>query len=229
MTSKKIDLLEQMKRDEEQLKLRQKELAEEIELDIHRQNLLEQSGTINKLKTQLELFRNKIMEEEIAPNNYKLLVVNKQREYDELINSGNRWNHLSEEEMINKFDNVEQCGQYFLKIKQDIELKKGELQKLESNISQLKEPHNRIKITSMEYFDNISKCNDKTIKNMDIAMKLTNANGDVYGVDKELISGNFTGSTKYDMLPILTTILGVLDKQQQSIETINKRLDSASI
>ena len=80
-----------------------------------------------------------------------------------------------------------------------------------------------------EYFDNISKCNDKTIKNMDIAMKLTNANGAVYGVDKELISGNFTGSTKYDMLPILTTILGVLDKQQQSIETINKRLDSASI
>ena len=58
--------------DEEQLKLRQKELAEEIELDIHRQNLLEQSGTINKLKTQLDLFRNKIMEEEIAPNNYKL-------------------------------------------------------------------------------------------------------------------------------------------------------------
>ena len=224
MTSKKIDLLEQMKRDEEQLKLRQKELAEEIELDIHRQNLLEQSGTINKLKTQLDLFRNKIMEEEIAPNNYKLLVFNKQREYSELIKSGQKWDHLSEEEIINKFDNVEQCGQYFLKIKQDIELKKVELQKLESNISQLKEPHTRIKITSKEYFDNISKCNDKTIEEIKNGVVVCPARN-----NKFMATGNFTGSTKYDMLPILTTILGVLDKQQQSIETINKRLDSASI
>jgi hypothetical protein len=214
MTSKKIDLLEQMKRDEEQLKLRQKELAEEIELDIHRQNLLEQSGTINKLKTQLDLFRNKIMEEEIAPNNYKLLVFNKQREYSELIKSGQIC-HLSEEEIINKFDNVEQCGQYFLK-----KVTPPAVLGLVLELQKLKEPHKRIKITSREYFDNISKCNDKTIEEIKNGVDESN---------KFMVTGNFTGSTKYDMVPILTTILGVLDKQQQSIETINKRLDSASI
>ena len=83
MSSKKLDLLEKLKRDEERLKLRQKELAEEIELDIYRQKLLEQSGTIIKLKTQIDLFKNKIMEEEIAPNNYKLLIYNKLVEYKE--------------------------------------------------------------------------------------------------------------------------------------------------
>jgi hypothetical protein len=205
MTSKKLDLLEQLKRDEERLKLRQKELAEEIELDIHRQNLLEQSGTIIKLKTQLDLFKNKIMEEEIAPNNYELLICNKVNELG-----------------------TERMGRRLLQ-----EFRHG-----------LGEKTLRDKITIKEYFDNITCCSDKTIEDINNLQEIRNQSGPrVRGplglhqyydsIDpikaKKLISDYFPGRSAYEMLPILTTIMGVLDKQQKSIETINKRLDTVSI
>ena len=205
MTSKKLDLLEKLKRDEQRLKLRQKELAEEIELDIYRQKLLEQSGTIIKLKTQIDLFKNKIMEEEIAPNNYGLLIHNKLVEYNE-------------KKMKNNMD-TDSCFQ---------ELRK--MQKAMYPGSNQDPKFKRDKITIKEYFDNIAFCSDKTLEDLNKLIEIGKYCGRRLNHNnaKELVSGNFPGISGYHMLPILTTILGVLDKQAKSIEDINKRIDDLS-
>lgn len=193
MTSKKIDMLEKMRHEEERLKLRQKELAEEIQLDMHRDHLLEQSGTIIKLKTQLDLYRNKIIEEEIAPNNYKLLIMDKHQEYDKLINF---WNQ------------PENRPDYDDKVREIIQMKRDELGKFNQNLLHINQPTSRVLITATEYFDNISKCSEETIE----MAKLNSRK-----CPSRLVDGNFPGKNAHDILPILTTILGILDKHQSRI------------
>ena len=211
MTSKKIDLLEQLKRDEQQLKLRQKELMEEIELDIHRQKLLEQSGTIIKLKTQLDILRNKIAEEKIAPNNYRLVLFNKQIEYRELCQYWQQPNNRNDYEISGR-KIIEEKRQKLAAFQKEVEV--NERRGTPDSFINKKE------ITSKEYFDNLSKCSDKTIE---MVMKAQNI---PKNININMVNGNFPGKTARDMLPILTTILGILDKQQKSIDKLNTILNA---
>ena len=86
MTSLKTDLLEKLKKQEASIKLHQIQLIEEIEFELEKKRRLEKDGSVIKLRTQLDELM-KIIETPNVPNNYKVILHDKQIAYQNDLNN----------------------------------------------------------------------------------------------------------------------------------------------
>ena len=201
MSQLKLDRLENLKYLQDKLKLKQKKLAAEIEVEIHKQFLLEQSGTIIKLKTQIDLLRASILKEQ-APNNNILNVLSKQRNLDFLEKQSDISN-----ENIKRIDIL----------KKQISNSLCLINKSEPNL------FNKPLISIREYYQNIENCKD-ILYNINKKPMLSNI-----AIDERLYDNSVPKRTEYVMVPILTTILGILDRQEKSIEYLTKKIENLKI
>ena len=212
MTSLKTDLLEKLKKQEASIKLHQIQLIEEIEFELEKKRRLEKDGSVIKLRTQLDELM-KIIETPNVPNNYKVILHDKQIAYQ---NDLNNWH---ENNKIGKVDKERQdaLGVVVMNLKRLNEEEAFRIEKLKKEQGICQRPYDTIKdnITIKEYMNNLSEISPYTINSI-----LSRDGRDPL---KNLVNTDLKEKVYYDILPLFTTIIGIIEKQQTEIDTIKKQ------
>jgi len=205
MTSYLIDKLEALKEDENKLKEQQRILHEEIELEIEKKRRLELDGTIIKLRTQVDEF-GKNIEGKIMRDNFPLLREQETTDYQKACDKFNKEYQqglISDEEVLKQ-------KKYLRDRKQKEDAKYSEWRYSSGEMKM-----NDEKITLEKFKDNLSKVT-KEIK------------------DKCHISGSRLGKSYIelpqeikiydDIIPIFTTMIGIMKKQEYEIDSLKAKL-----
>ena len=207
-----IDLLEKLKRQEEVIKQQQLQLSEEIELELEKKRRLEKAGSVIKLRTQLDEMM-KIVETPNVPNNYRVILHDKQVVYQ---NDLNNWH---ENNKIGKVDKERQdaLGVVIMNLSSLKEEEAFRIEKLKREQSQPgQRPPDTIKdnITIKKYMNNLSEISPYTINSI-MSLK---------GRDplKNLVNTDLKEKVYYDILPLFTTIIGIVEKQQIEINALKQ-------
>lgn len=207
-----IDLLEKLKRQEEVIKQQQLQLSEEIELELEKKRRLEKAGSVIKLRTQLDELM-KIVETPNVPNNYRVILHDKQVAYQ---NDLNNWH---ENNKIGKVDKERQdaLGVVIMNLSSLKEEEAFRIEKLKREQSQPgQRPPDTIKdnITIKKYMNNLSEISPYTINSI-MSLK---------GRDplKNLVNTDLKEKVYYDILPLFTTIIGIVEKQQIEINALKQ-------
>jgi len=214
-------LLEKLKRQEEVIKQQQLQLSEEIELELEKKRRLEKAGSVIKLRTQLDELM-KIIETPNVPNNYKVILHDKQIAYQ---NDLNNWH---ENNKIGKVDKERQdaLGVVVMNLRRLNEAEAFRIEKLkrEQGIVGTTFSRDTIKdnITIKEYMNNLSEISPYTINS------ILSRDG---GRDplKNLVNTDLKEKVYYDILPLFTTIIGIIEKQQTEIDTIKKQKEVTNV
>ena len=219
MASTMIDLLEKLKRQEEVIKQQQLQLSEEIELELEKKRRLEKAGSVIKLRTQLDELM-KIIETPNVPNNYKVILHDKQIAYQ---NDLNNWH---ENNKIGKVDKERQdaLGVVVMNLRRLNEEEAFRIEKLKREQGIVcHRPHDTIKdnITIKEYMNNLSEISPYTINSI-----LSRDGRDPL---KNLVNTDLKEKVYYDILPLFTTIIGIIEKQQTEIDTIKKQKEVTNV
>ena len=206
MTSYLIDKLEALKEDENKLKEEQRVLQEEIELEIEKNRRLELDGTITKLRTQVDEI-GKNIEGEIMRDNFPLLREQETTDYQKACTKySNDVNQglIDDEEQIERRKCID-------------ERKQKEDKKYSEWMCRTKRDGNDTKITLEKFKDNLSKVRQE-IK------------------DRCHIRGNQLGKSHIeipqeikiydDIIPIFTTMIGIMKKQEFEIDNLKQRIGS---
>ena len=205
MTSYLIDKLEALKEDENKLREQQRILHEEIELEIEKKRRLELDGTIIKLRTQVDEI-GKNIEGEIMRDNFPLLREQETTDYQKACTKySNDVNQglIDDEEQIERRKCID-------------ERKQKEDKKYSEWMCRTKRDGNDTKITLEKFKDNLSKVRQE-IK------------------DRCHIRGNQLGKSHIeipqeikiydDIIPIFTTMIGIMKKQEFEIDALKSKLD----
>jgi hypothetical protein len=217
MTSTMIDLLEKLKRQEEVIKQQQLQLSEEIELELEKKRRLEKAGSVIKLRTQLDELM-KIVETPNVPNNYRVILHDKQVAYQ---NDLHEWH---ENNKIGKVDIQRQdaLGNIAMNLKRLNDEEKIRIEKLKWEQAQpgqgLFTVEVKDHITFKEYMNNLSKISPYTInfikdRKCSLQDQLT----------KNLVNSDRKEKVYYDILPLFTTIIGIIEKQQLEIDALKQK------
>ena len=211
MTSYLIDKLEALKKDENKLKEQQRILHEEIELEIEKKRRLELDGTIIKLRTQVDEF-GKNVEGKIMRDNFPLLREQETTDYQKACDKFNKEYQqglISDEEVLKQKKYLRDRKQ-----KEDAKYREWRDSSGEMNVNNV---NNVEKITLEKFKDNLSKVN-KEIK------------------DKCHIRGSRLGKSYIelpqeikiydDIIPIFTTMIGIMKKQEFEIDNLKQRIGS---
>jgi hypothetical protein len=213
MASTMIDLLEKLKRQEEVIKQQQLQLSEEIELELEKKRRLEKAGSVIKLRTQLDELM-KIIETPNVPNNYKVILHDKQIAYQ---NDLNNWH---ENNKIGKVDKERQdaLGVVVMNLRRLNEAEAFRIEKLkrEQGIVGTTFSRDTIKdnITIKEYMNNLSEISPYTINSI--------MSWDGRNPLKNLVNTDLKEKVYYDILPLFTTIIGIVEKQQIEINALKQ-------
>jgi len=201
MTSYLIDKLEALKEDENKLKEQQRILHEEIELEIEKKRRLELDGTITKLRTQVDEI-GKNIEGKIMRDNFPLL---REQETTDYQKACEKFNKEYQQGLIDD-DEARKQKKYLVDRKQ-----KEDAKYLGWRNSSGEMKMNDEKITLEKFKDNLSKVT-KEIK------------------DKCHMRGNRLGKSYIelpqeikiydDIIPIFTTMIGIMKKQDARIEEL---------
>ena len=207
MASYLIDKLEALKEDENKLKEQQRILHEEIELEIEKKRRLELDGTITKLRTQVDEI-GKNIEGKIMRDNFLLLREQETTDYQkacEKFSKEYQQGLVSDEELGPQ-------KKYLRDRKQKEDAKYSEWRNSSGEMKM-----NDEKITLEKFKDNLSKVT-KEIK------------------DKCHMRGNRLGKSYveipqeikiYDnIIPIFTTMIGIMKKQEFEIDNLKQRIVS---
>lgn len=220
MASTMIDLLEKLKRQEEVIKQQQLQLSEEIELELEKKRRLEKAGSVIKLRTQLDELM-KIIETPNVPNNYKVILHDKQIAYQ---NDLNNWH---ENNKIGKVDKERQdaLGVVVMNLRRLNEAEAFRIEKLkrEQGIVGTTFSRDTIKdnITIKEYMNNLSEISPYTINSI---MSWNGRNP-----LKNLVNTDLKEKVYYDILPLFTTIIGIVEKQQLEINALKTKKNTTRV
>ena len=206
MTSYLIDKLEALKEDENKLKEQQRILHEEIELEIEKKRRLELDGTITKLRTQVDEI-GKNIEGKIMRDNFPLLREQETTDYQKACEKFNK----EYQQGLRSDEEARKQRQYLVDIKQKTDAKYREWRDSSGEMKM-----NDEKITLEKFKDNLSKVT-KEIK------------------DKCHMRGNRLGKSYIelpqeikiydDIIPIFTTMIGIMKKQEFEIDALKSKLE----
>ena len=215
MASLKTDLLEKLKKQEASIKLHQIQLIEEIELELEKKRRLEKDGSVIKLRTQLDELM-KIIETPNVPNNYKIILHDKQVAYQ---NDLNNWH---ENNKIGKVDKERQdaLGVVVMNLRRLNKEEAFRIEKLKREqgiVCHRPRDTDTIKdnITIKEYMNNLSEISPYTINSI--------MSWDGRNPLKNLVNTDLKEKVYYDILPLFTTIIGIVEKQQIEINALKQR------
>jgi len=208
MTSYLIDKLEALKENENKLKEQQRILQEEIELEIEKKRRLELDGTIIKLRTQVgEIAKN--IEGKIMRDNFPLLREQETTDYQKACDNfskGVKEGSIDDDEAKKKRQQIKERRQ-----NADREYRQWRGQFLPCNAVGVSAG----KITLEKFKDNLSKVT-KEIK------------------DRCHIRGNRLGKSYIeipkeikiydDIIPIFSTIIGIMKKQEFEIDNLKQKI-----
>ena len=207
MASYLIDKLEALKKDENKLKEQQRILHEEIELEIEKKRRLELDGTITKLRTQVDEI-GKNIEGKIMRDNFLLL---REQETTDYQKACDKFSNDVNQGLIDD-DEAKKQRQCLVDRKQKEDAKYSEWRNSSGEMKM-----NDEKITLEKFKDNLSKVT-KEIK------------------DKCHMRGNRLGKSYveipqeikiYDnIIPIFTTMIGIMKKQEFEIDNLKQRIVS---
>ena len=207
MTSYLIDKLEALKEDENKLKEQQRVLMEEIELEIEKKRRLELDGTITKLRTQVDEI-GKNIEGKIMRDNFPLL---REQETTDYQKACEKFSKDVTQGLIDD-DEAKKQRQYLVDRKQKEDSKYREWRG--SNCSSDSRVQDE-KITLEKFKDNLSKVR-REIK------------------DKCHMRGNRLGKSYIelpqeikiydDIIPIFTTMIGIMKKQEFEIDNLKQNI-----
>ena len=205
MTSYLIDKLEALKEDENKLKEQQRILHEEIELEIEKKRRLELDGTIIKLRTQVDEF-GKNIEGKIIRDNFPLL---REQETTDYQKACDKFSKDVNQGLIDD-DEAKKQRQCLVDRKQKEDAKYSEWRNSSGEMKM-----NDEKITLEKFKDNLSKVR-REIK------------------DKCHIRGSRLGKSYIelpreikiydDIIPIFTTMIGIMKKQEYEIDSLKAKL-----
>ena len=208
MASYLIDKLEALKEDENKLKEQQRILMEEIELEIEQKRRLELDGTIIKLRTQVgEIAKN--IEGEIMPDNFILLTHQETIDYEKV------WEKFRKDVNQGLIDDEEQ----FERRKCIGERK----QKWDKKYSEWMRDGNNTKITLENFKYNLSKV-AKKIKDRCYVSKSAGGR-----LRKSYIELPPEIKIYDDIIPIFTTMIGIMKKQEFEIDNLKQRMENSFI
>ena len=205
-----IDLLEKLKRQEEVIKQQQLQLSEEIELELEKKRRLEKAGSVIKLRTQLDEMM-KIVETPNVPNNYKVILHDKQIAYQ---NDLNNWHENNKIGKVDK-EREDALGVVVMNLRRLNEEEAFRIEKLKREQSQPGQPLIAVRdnITFKEYMNNLSKISPYTINSI-----LSRGRDPL----KNLVNTDLKEKVYYDILPLFTTIIGIVEKQQIEINALKQ-------
>ena len=214
-----IDLLEKLKRQEEVIKQQQLQLSEEIELELEKKRRLEKAGSVIKLRTQLDELM-KIIETPNVPNNYKVILHDKQIAYQ---NDLNNWH---ENNKIGKVDKERQdaLGVVVMNLRRLNAAEAFRIEKLKREqgiVGHRSRDTIKDNITIKEYMNNLSEISPYTINSI--------MSWDGRNPLKNLVNTDLKEKVYYDILPLFTTIIGIIEKQQTEIDTIKKQKEVTNV
>jgi hypothetical protein len=205
MTSYLIDKLEALKEDENKLKEEQRVLEEKIELEIEKNRRLELDGTIIKLRTQVgELAKN--IEGKIMRDNFPLLREQETTDYQKACTKySNDVNQglIDDEEQIERRKCID-------------ERKQKEDKKYSEWMCRTKRDGNDTKITLEKFKDNLSKVRQEIKDRCHIRGKQ---------LGKSHIEIPQEIKIYDDIIPIFTTMIGIMKKQEFEIDALKSKLD----
>ena len=205
-----IDLLEKLKRQEEVIKQQQLQLSEEIELELEKKRRLEKAGSVIKLRTQLDEMM-KIVETPNVPNNYKVILHDKQIAYQ---NDLNNWHENNKIGKVDK-EREDALGVVVMNLRRLNEEEAFRIEKLKREQSQPGQPLIAVRdnITFKEYMNNLSEISPYTINSI-----LSRGRDPL----KNLVNTDLKEKVYYDILPLFTTIIGIVEKQQIEINALKQ-------
>ena len=201
MTSYLIDKLEELKENEKVLKEQQRVLMEEIELDIEKKRRLELDGTIIKLRTQVDEIAKNI-EGEIMPNNYTLLREQKTIDYQKACDNFSK----DVKQGLIDDDEEKKQRQYLTERQQELFKENSHLQDTKITLDQFKD--NLSKVTK-EIRDKCYVKNNRQSKNyIEIPREIK-----IYD----------------DIIPIFSTMIGIMKKQECQIDNLKQKMENLVI
>jgi hypothetical protein len=202
MTSYLIDKLEALKEDENKLKEKQRILQEEIELEIEKQRRLEMGGTITKLKTQLSML-SKNIEGEIMPDNYQLV-----------IQTGTK--KINKEQVIleqKKKRGLIDMPEYNRK-NQDLVDRRINLSREQQDRDQYNHGSPASFITLEKFKENLSETDEEVKERFINSGRIFKNNVDI----------PFEIKIYDEIIPIFTTMIGIMKKQEYEITTLKSNI-----
>jgi hypothetical protein len=201
MTSFLLSKLETLMAQEEKNKQEQKNILEEIELEMEIKKRLEMNGTITKLRTQVDEFAKNI-EGEIMPNNIAIVESSIEKTFQKECSDLNILHGKISDEEYKKRLTILQTKHY--DIRQQIN---------RSNNRRLSEDEKYI--TLKEFIDNLNKVDDKTKEFFRIASNNGRYRKNMVEIKPEI-------KIYHDIIPIFTTMIGLMKKQQNQIDELKK-------
>ena len=206
MASYLIDKLEALKENENKLKEEQRVLMEEIELEIEKKRRLELDGTIIKLRTQVDEI-GKNIQGEIMIDNYPLI-----RE-QETIDFRKAWEKFSKEDQQGLISDEEVVKQK----KYLVDRKQKEHEKYKKWKQSERNTRVRAQITLEKFKDNLSKVSQEIKERCYIR---SGHLGKVHiEIPREI-------KIYDDIIPIFTTMIGIMKKQDFEIDTLKSKVKS---
>ena len=205
MTSYLIDKLEALKEDENKLREQQRILHEEIELESEKKRRLELDGTITKLRTQVDEI-GKNIEGEIMRDNFPLLREQETTDYQKACTKySNDVNQglIDDEEQIERRKCID-------------ERKQKEDKKYSEWMCRTKRDGNDTKITLEKFKDNLSKVRQEIKDRCHIRGKQ---------LGKSHIEIPQKIQIYDDIIPIFTTMIGIMKKQEFEIDALKSKLE----
>ena len=202
MTSYLFDKLNILKANEEKIKEEQRMVQEKIALEIEKQRRLELDGTIIKLQTQLEEF-SKNIEGEIMPNNHKLVCNQYDKDYRD---------HCFNIRLRQPSGKLEQNTEKHLRnLKAKAEKARNEMHTISSSHIAMA-TGSPPKITLKTFLENVNELDN------DMKKKIATDSS----TQKKLITIPHEIKIYNDILPIFTTLIGILKKQEDEINKLKK-------
>ena len=229
MTSYLIDKLEALKEDENKLKEQQRILHEEIELEIEKKRRLELDGTIIKLRTQVDEF-GKNIEGKIMRDNFPLL---REQETTDYQKACDKFNNDVNQGLIDD-DEAKKQRQCLVDRKQKEDAKYSEWRQCLVDRKQKEDAKYREwrKTNPLGYSSGEMKMNDEKITLEKFKDNLSKVTKEIK--DKCHISGSRLGKSYIelpqeikiydDIIPIFTTMIGIMKKQEYEIDSLKAKL-----
>ena len=168
-------------------------IEEQIILEIEKNNKLKMNGTIIKFETQINVL-SEIIKGNIMPNNIKLVRYQTQKDFKKELD---QFNILIESEKI---------------FKNEIRNKSIILERKRGLRDEIQDPQDDDKFITLEKFkDNLNKVNDMTIKGTHLKYRTS-----LLEIKPEI-------KIYDDIIPIFSTMIGIMKKQQEEIKELQSK------
>lgn len=207
MSSYLFDKLTQLKENEMKIKEEQRQLEEEIDFEIEKKRRLEMDGTITKLQTQVDEFAKNI-EGKIMPNNLELFYNSIDAKFAKDCDELRALHGIISEDEYKKRNEI--------------------LRKNSRQIREEKDPYMRRvgngRLNADEKFITLDKFTNN-LKHISDEIKTLHKMPHRKGVRKDLVTVPSEIKIYNDITPILTTMIGIMKKQQDEIKNLQEQLD----